>query len=257
MDEAEVASVHRVLVADLVDPANRLTLTHPSGWVGPAFEVGDLLVWGFTAGVVDRLLAFGGWELPWDRTRRRELDAGRQALAARSSPAFAAAQATGAPAAPAADPLAPTPTDLETPRDPRAPPHRTPPAPLPSPSRPCRCSPSPRAAGPPTTAGPAAVGGGSVTAQGAPDAQTATVVGNTQLKFVPDRVEAAQGTLALTLTIEGGVPHNLVFDDTSVGQALDTISEGSATGTFVFPSGGTYQFVCTLHPGMEGEVVVS
>lgn len=88
VDPAEVASVHRVRLADLVDPANRLTITHPSGWVGPAFEVDGLLVWGFTAGVVDRLLHFGGWELPWDRTRRRELDAERLALAARSSPAL-------------------------------------------------------------------------------------------------------------------------------------------------------------------------
>ncbi|MCW2777185.1 MAG: coenzyme pyrophosphatase [Frankiales bacterium] len=93
VDPAEVASVHRVPVAALVDPANRITLTHPSGWVGPAFEVEDLLVWGFTAGVVDRLLHFAGWEQPWDRTRRRELDADRLALAARSSPAFA----SGAP----------------------------------------------------------------------------------------------------------------------------------------------------------------
>ncbi len=90
VDPAEVASVHRVRLADLVDPANRLLITHPSGWIGPAFEVEDLLVWGFTAGVVDRLLHFGGWELPWDRTRRRELDAERLALAARSSPAFSA-----------------------------------------------------------------------------------------------------------------------------------------------------------------------
>ena len=95
VDEAEVASVHRVRVADLVDPANRLTLTHPSGWVGPAFEVEDLLVWGFTAGVVDRLLHFGGWEQPWDAGRRRELDAERLAMAARSSPALAPARALG------------------------------------------------------------------------------------------------------------------------------------------------------------------
>jgi 8-oxo-dGTP pyrophosphatase MutT (NUDIX family) len=86
VDPAEVASVHRVALDDLVDPGNRLTLTHPSGWVGPAFEVEGLLVWGFTAGVVDRLLHFGGWERPWDRTRRRELDPERLALALRTRP---------------------------------------------------------------------------------------------------------------------------------------------------------------------------
>ena len=28
-----------------------------------------LLVWGFTAGLLDRILTLGGWERPWDRTR--------------------------------------------------------------------------------------------------------------------------------------------------------------------------------------------
>ena len=107
VDVAEVASVHRVRIADLVDPANRLTLTHPSGWVGPAFEVEDLLVWGFTAGVVDRLLHFGGWEQPWDAGRRRELDAERLAMAARSSPALGATVVPRGAAAELAPDLAP------------------------------------------------------------------------------------------------------------------------------------------------------
>ncbi len=65
VDVAEVAAVARVPIAELVDPASRLRVTHPSGWTGPAFEVRDLLVWGFTAGLLDRLLAYGGWERPW------------------------------------------------------------------------------------------------------------------------------------------------------------------------------------------------
>jgi 8-oxo-dGTP pyrophosphatase MutT (NUDIX family) len=72
-DEQEVAAVARVPVADLVDPAHRLQILHPSGFVGPAFEVADMLVWGFTAGVLDRLLALAGWERPWDRSRVEEL----------------------------------------------------------------------------------------------------------------------------------------------------------------------------------------
>lgn len=100
-------------------------------------------------------------------------------------------------------------------------------------------------------------GGGAVAAEGAPEAQKATVAGTTALQFVPATVNAVPGTLELTLQIEGGVPHNLVFDDESVGADIDTISEGSAAGSFTFPSAGTYDFVCTLHPGMDGEVVVS
>ena len=69
VDTAEVASVHRVPVAELVDPGNRCRVVHPSGFVGPAFEVRDLLVWGFTGGLLDRLLHLGGWEQPWDQSR--------------------------------------------------------------------------------------------------------------------------------------------------------------------------------------------
>ena len=100
-------------------------------------------------------------------------------------------------------------------------------------------------------------GGGAVTAEGAPDAQQPTVVGNAEHAFVPSTVEAVPGTLELTMEIEGGVPHNLVFDDEEVGADIALISEGSAAGTYTFSSPGTYDFVCTLHPGMDGEVVVS
>lgn len=67
VDPLEVAAVLRVPVAELLNPARRFTVRHPSGWRGPAFEVGDgLLLWGFTAGVVSRLFEHAGWERPWD-----------------------------------------------------------------------------------------------------------------------------------------------------------------------------------------------
>lgn len=65
-DPAEIAAVVRVPVADLADPENRVTVRAPSGHLGPAFRVAGLVVWGFTALVLDRLLALGGWERPWE-----------------------------------------------------------------------------------------------------------------------------------------------------------------------------------------------
>lgn len=65
VDPREVADVARIPVADLAEPANRVTVRHPSGRSGPGFRVGSMLVWGFTGALVDRLLALGGWELPW------------------------------------------------------------------------------------------------------------------------------------------------------------------------------------------------
>ena len=74
VDPVEVASVLRVPFAELLDPVRRFTVRHPSGWLGPAFDVGDgLMLWGFTAGVVSRLLAHAGWEQPWDKARERPL----------------------------------------------------------------------------------------------------------------------------------------------------------------------------------------
>jgi 8-oxo-dGTP pyrophosphatase MutT (NUDIX family) len=67
VDPIEVAAVSRVPLADLADPANRVMVKHPMGYSSPAFKVADMLVWGFTAGVLDRLLRLGGWEREWDR----------------------------------------------------------------------------------------------------------------------------------------------------------------------------------------------
>lgn len=69
VDPAETALVARVPVAELIDPANRGRVRHSSGYTGPAFRVADLLVWGFTAGLVDVLLDLGGWSVPWDQRR--------------------------------------------------------------------------------------------------------------------------------------------------------------------------------------------
>ena len=66
---AEVAAVHRVPVTELVDPANRVRVTHPSGYIGPAFDVRGMLVWGFTGGLLDRILSIAGFAVPW-RTDR-------------------------------------------------------------------------------------------------------------------------------------------------------------------------------------------
>ncbi|CAM5325936.1 Coenzyme A pyrophosphatase OS=Streptomyces antimycoticus OX=68175 GN=SANT12839_046990 PE=4 SV=1 [Streptomyces antimycoticus] len=74
VDPAETARVFTVPVADLTDPANRAMTVHPSGHQGPAFLVGSALVWGFTAGVIDRILHFAGWERPWDRAKHVSLD---------------------------------------------------------------------------------------------------------------------------------------------------------------------------------------
>ncbi|MFJ9519495.1 NUDIX hydrolase [Kitasatospora sp. NPDC101801] len=73
VDPAETGAVFRVPLTELTDPANRARLRHPSGHVGPAFEVAGRLVWGFTAGVIDRVLHFSGLEREWDSSRTLSL----------------------------------------------------------------------------------------------------------------------------------------------------------------------------------------
>lgn len=80
----EVASVRRIAVRDLVDPANRMRVGSPSGNSTPAFEAGSLLIWGFTAALLDGVLRAGGWEQAWDTGRVEPLPQEVLALAVRS-----------------------------------------------------------------------------------------------------------------------------------------------------------------------------
>ena len=73
VDLGEVARVDRLPVTELIDPANRLRVRHPSGWIGPAFRVRGMLVWGFTAGVLSTLLEMGGWSQPWPMDRVEQM----------------------------------------------------------------------------------------------------------------------------------------------------------------------------------------
>jgi 8-oxo-dGTP pyrophosphatase MutT (NUDIX family) len=68
-DPTEIAAVHRLRVADLADPDVRSSYRHPGGFRGPAFTVGELYIWGFTAGLVNQLLDLAGWSVPWDDAR--------------------------------------------------------------------------------------------------------------------------------------------------------------------------------------------
>lgn len=73
-DPAETAAVARVPLNVLAEPANRFQVRHQSGFVGPAFGVPGMVVWGFTAGVLSILLAVGGWERPWNARDVRDLE---------------------------------------------------------------------------------------------------------------------------------------------------------------------------------------
>jgi hypothetical protein len=70
--------VLRVPVAELLDPTHRITVTHPSGYASPGFLIGDdkdLILWGFTAGLISKLFDYVGLTRDWDTSNTRELPA--------------------------------------------------------------------------------------------------------------------------------------------------------------------------------------
>jgi len=76
VDEAESQAVWRAPVADLINPDNRVTWTHSRRGTpmrGPAWHLtgagAEQFVWGFTAGILDRLLTALGWAEEWDESR--------------------------------------------------------------------------------------------------------------------------------------------------------------------------------------------
>lgn len=86
VDPAETAAVARVPIAHLTDPANRIQVRGPSGFVSPAFVVPGMLIWGFTAGVLTVLLELAGWARPWDSVPEYDLPTAWQVALHRGEP---------------------------------------------------------------------------------------------------------------------------------------------------------------------------
>lgn len=78
VDPREVHAVYRAPIEELLDPAHRITVTHPSGYSSPGFLIGDdkdLILWGFTAGLITRLFDYVGLTREWDPSVTRPLPA--------------------------------------------------------------------------------------------------------------------------------------------------------------------------------------
>ncbi len=76
VDPREVHSVLRVPIEELLDPRHRVTVVHPLGYSGPGFMIGDtkeLILWGFTAGLISRLFDHVGLTRAWDASVQQEL----------------------------------------------------------------------------------------------------------------------------------------------------------------------------------------
>jgi plastocyanin len=112
-----------------------------------------------------------------------------------------------------------------------------------------------------------------VTAEGAPasasaaggsvpgDAAQVTIgtTTNAQLRFDPTSASVPTGgQVVLTFENLDTVPHNLTFDDPIEATTSTAVApDASEVLEFQAPEPGSYPFVCTLHPGMEGVLEVT
>lgn len=92
-------------------------------------------------------------------------------------------------------------------------------------------------------------GGGDGGGGGAADAAEATI---RTFQFGPDPVEVDAGT-TVTWTNEDDILHSVTSATGAFGGDLD--GPGSTFG-FTFEDPGRYAYVCRIHDGMEGAVVV-
>ena len=103
----------------------------------------------------------------------------------------------------------------------------------------------------------------SASAGGSASAETVEITVGTdtgaELVFDPVSVAVPAGAhVVLTFENRGTVPHNLTFSEGPDAKTSNVVQPGaSETIEFDAPSeAGEYKFVCTLHPGMEGTLVV-
>jgi len=69
-------------------------------------------------------------------------------------------------------------------------------------------------------------------------------------KFEPETLEISVGD-TVTWDFKGAVNHNVT------GPGLDSGNKKSGSYEHTFNSAGTLEYVCTLHPGMKGEIEVA
>jgi plastocyanin len=95
-----------------------------------------------------------------------------------------------------------------------------------------------------------------------PSGQTVEITVGTdtaaELKFDPAEVTVQAGAdVRVTFENRASVPHNLTFQ-APINVATSTVVAPGTSETVQFkaPAAGEYTFVCTLHPGMSGNLSV-
>jgi plastocyanin len=104
------------------------------------------------------------------------------------------------------------------------------------------------------TSGGTGGGGGDVGSKVTGQTAATSVKENDTLKFAPASVTVKSGDV-VEWDNSGSVAHNVTFDQFQ-SITSDVMNAGDKYEV-KFTKGGTYQYHCTFHPGMDGTVTVS
>jgi plastocyanin len=98
---------------------------------------------------------------------------------------------------------------------------------------------------------------GTATPSAAIEVTIRTGTGET-LAFEPaEIIVRAAGPVTVTFQNGSSVPHNLVFTGRLTAASRTIVEPGSSERLLLVPpSPGTYPFVCTIHAGMAGNLIV-
>ncbi len=83
-----------------------------------------------------------------------------------------------------------------------------------------------------------------------------TVDAGEDLRFSQTHLTAPAGKIQITLVVTGQTEHDLTFTDGPQGGTSE-ISAAQSSVTLTFSTPGTYHFLCTVHPRMQGTLTVS
>ena len=70
--------------------------------------------------------------------------------------------------------------------------------------------------------------------------------------FSPNLVNLARGGTVVWLWADTTSQHNVTFND----PLLSSATKNSGSHTITFQTAGTFNYACTVHPGMTGSIVV-
>jgi plastocyanin len=109
--------------------------------------------------------------------------------------------------------------------------------------------------------GLAACGGGGDDTGGSADVEPdIEVLGTDALKYEPTELEAEAGEIAIQLTSEPSVEHNVVIEETGDTVVVEAAAGETNVGTIELDA-GDYTFYCSIpghrQAGMEGTLTVS